>query len=43
MKYTVTLLKGDGIGPEVTEATCKVLDAADAPIEWEEALPACLQ
>ena len=37
MKYTVTLLKGDGIGPEVTEATCKVLDAADAPIEWEEA------
>ena len=37
MKYTVTLLKGDGIGPEVTEATCKILGAADAPIEWEEA------
>jgi len=37
MKYRVTLIKGDGIGPEVTEATCRVLDAAGAPIEWEEA------
>ena len=35
--YRVTLIKGDGIGPEVTEATCKVLAAAGAPIEWEEA------
>jgi isocitrate dehydrogenase (NAD+) len=37
MKYRVTLLKGDGIGPEVTGATCRILDAAGAPIEWEEA------
>lgn len=37
MKYRVTLIKGDGIGPEVTGATCRVLDAAGAPIEWEEA------
>ena len=37
MKYRVTLIKGDGIGPEVTEATCRVLHAAGAPIEWEEA------
>ena len=37
MKYRVTLIKGDGIGPEVTEATCRVLAAAGAPIEWEEA------
>ncbi len=37
MQYRVTLIKGDGIGPEVTEATCRVLDAAGAPIEWEEA------
>jgi isocitrate dehydrogenase (NAD+) len=36
-RYRVTLIKGDGIGPEVTEATCKVLAAAGAPIEWEEA------
>ncbi len=37
MRYRVTLLKGDGIGPEVTGATVNVLDAAGAPIEWEEA------
>lgn len=37
MRYRVTLLKGDGIGPEVTEATCRVLAAAGAPIDWEEA------
>ena len=37
MKYRVTLIKGDGIGPEVTDATCRVLHAAGAPIEWEEA------
>ena len=41
-KYKVSLLKGDGIGPEVTAATCRILDAADAPIEWEEA-PAGLE
>jgi isocitrate dehydrogenase (NAD+) len=38
MNYRVTLIKGDGIGPEVTEATQSVLAAAGAPIEWEEAL-----
>lgn len=37
MKYRVTLIRGDGIGPEVTGATCRVLAAAGAPIEWEEA------
>ena len=31
----MTLLPGDGIGPEVTEATRRVLDAAGAPIAWE--------
>jgi isocitrate/isopropylmalate dehydrogenase len=25
--YTIVALKGDGIGPEVTEATVKVLEA----------------
>ena len=30
----VTLIPGDGIGPEVSEATLKVLKAADAPLEW---------
>ncbi|MHC4391590.1 MAG: isocitrate/isopropylmalate dehydrogenase family protein [Planctomycetota bacterium] len=38
MRYRVTLIKGDGIGPEVTDATCRVLEAAGAPIDWEEAL-----
>lgn len=37
MRYRVTLLKGDGIGPEVTGATCRILAAANAPIDWEEA------
>jgi isocitrate dehydrogenase (NAD+) len=34
-KTTVTLLAGDGIGPEVANATVRVLDAAGAGIEWE--------
>ena len=33
--HTVTLLPGDGIGPEITEATKLVLAAAGAPLEWE--------
>lgn len=35
MKYRVTLIPGDGIGPEVTDATCRVLEAAGAPVEWD--------
>lgn len=31
----VTLIPGDGIGPEVAEATRKAVDALDAGIEWE--------
>ena len=42
MKYRVSLLKGDGIGPEVVGATCQILAAAGAPIEWEE-VPAGLK
>ena len=34
-KTTITLLAGDGIGPEVANATVRVLDAAGAEIEWE--------
>ncbi len=36
MKHRITLIPGDGIGPEVTEAAKRVLDAAGAEIEWEE-------
>jgi isocitrate dehydrogenase (NAD+) len=35
-KHRVTLIPGDGIGPEVTAATRLVLDAADVGIEWVE-------
>jgi isocitrate dehydrogenase (NAD+) len=37
-KTPVTLIPGDGIGPEVAEATVRVLDAAGAEIEWEHHL-----
>lgn len=30
----VVLIAGDGIGPEVTAATCEVIKAAGAPIHW---------
>jgi len=35
MTYRVTLIPGDGIGPEVSAATQAVLDAAGVGIEWE--------
>jgi isocitrate dehydrogenase (NAD+) len=35
-KHRVTLIPGDGIGPEVASAARLVLDAADAGIEWVE-------
>jgi isocitrate dehydrogenase (NAD+) len=35
MSVTITLIPGDGIGPEVTGATCRLLEAAGADIEWE--------
>lgn len=35
MTYRVTLIPGDGIGPEVTGSTCRILEAAGAPVEWE--------
>jgi isocitrate dehydrogenase (NAD+) len=36
MKFTATLIPGDGIGPEITEAVVKIFEAAAAPITWEE-------
>jgi isocitrate dehydrogenase (NAD+) len=35
MTHTVTLVPGDGIGPEVTEAVVRILNAAGVSIEWE--------
>lgn len=36
MPYTVTLIPGDGIGPEVTQSVKEILHAADVPVLWEE-------
>ncbi len=33
---TVTLIPGDGIGPEITQSTVRLLQAAGADIQWEE-------
>ncbi len=35
MAHKVTLIPGDGIGPEVTEAARRVLDATGVQIDWE--------
>ena len=32
---TITVFKGDGIGPEITDAVIKVLNAAGADLEYE--------
>jgi isocitrate dehydrogenase (NAD+) len=34
--HTITLIPGDGIGPEVTSAVARILAAAGVPIEWEK-------
>jgi isocitrate dehydrogenase (NAD+) len=35
MAHTITLIPGDGIGPEVTQAVVRILAAAGVEIEWE--------
>jgi len=35
MKTVVTLLRGDGIGPEVVDAAVRAIEATGAEIEWE--------
>ena len=35
MTHTITLVPGDGIGPEVTEAVVRILAAAGVSITWE--------
>jgi isocitrate dehydrogenase (NAD+) len=37
MVYNVTLIPGDGIGPEVTEATRRVLEATGVAFQWDMA------
>lgn len=35
MKHTITLIPGDGIGPEITSATVRIIEAAGLDVEWE--------
>jgi len=36
MTHRITLIPGDGTGPEITDATVKVVEATGADIEWDE-------
>lgn len=38
MSHKITLIPGDGIGPEVTSAAKKCLEASGVKIEWDEVL-----
>jgi isocitrate dehydrogenase (NAD+) len=35
MRHTITLIPGDGIGPEVTEAVVRIVEAAGVAVDWE--------
>jgi len=35
MTYNITLIPGDGIGPEITEATKRVLEATGVSFKWD--------
>ncbi len=38
MPHPITLIPGDGIGPEVTDAVLRILDASGVSITWERQL-----
>ena len=38
MKHKITLIPGDGIGPEVTKPAVKIVKAAGVEIDWEVCL-----
>src|SRR3989442_7860429 len=35
MAYAITLIPGDGTGPEITEATRRVLEGTGVAFEWD--------
>ncbi len=35
MKHTITLIPGDGIGPEIVAATVRIVESTDVDIAWE--------
>jgi isocitrate dehydrogenase (NAD+) len=38
MAHRITLIPGDGIGPEITSAVVRIIEASGVQIEWEEHL-----
>ena len=42
MKHTITLIAGDGIGPEVTGAVVSILERAGLDVEWDAHLAGVL-
>jgi isocitrate dehydrogenase (NAD+) len=42
MSHTITLIPGDGIGPEVTGAVVRILERAGLDVEWESHLAGVL-
>jgi isocitrate dehydrogenase (NAD+) len=38
MRHKVTLIPGDGIGPEITDAVLRIIEATGVEVEWEECL-----
>ena len=36
MRHRITLISGDGIGPEVASAVVRIIEASGVEIEWEE-------
>ncbi len=37
MTYKITLMRGDGIGPEVVDSAVKIIEKTGVSIDWEEA------
>ena len=35
MKHNITLIPGDGIGPEIIAATVRIIEATGVEIDWE--------
>jgi isocitrate dehydrogenase (NAD+) len=42
VRHTITLIPGDGIGPEVSGAVVRILDSAGLDVEWESHLAGVL-
>lgn len=35
-QHHITLIEGDGVGPEVVQAACKVIDATSVKVRWDK-------